>query len=262
VAALGAITGLEFLHTSDPAVFKPEILHRDVKPSNILLDGDGNARLADMGLARELRAGADHLTAIIDISGTNGYMDQQYLAQGQFDKLADGYAMGIALLVILTRWRAIEPEAGHIHARCLDRGEHEHVVTIAHQRAGWSRQVATEVLGVALDLTKPARGSRITVSAARERLQRLADAHLPRAAAPVGERECVVCMSAPRQVRFQCGHSQLCRGCSDTYMQRRTPTCTMCRAPVTRAGLIMSDGVALEDTFVPPQQLRRRPPRA
>jgi hypothetical protein len=264
-AALGAITGLEFLHTSDPAVFKPEILHRDVKPSNVLLDGDGNARLADMGLARELRVGAGHLTTTVNVSGTNGYMEQQYLAQGQFDKLADGYAMGITLLVILTRWHAFEPEAGHIHARCLDRGEHEFVVTIAHQRAGWPREVAMEVLGVALDLTKPARGARITVSAARERLQRLADAHPQRAAAPVVEaveRECVVCMSAPRQVRFPCGHSQLCRGCADTYMQRRAPTCTMCRARVSREGLIMGDGIALEDTFVPPQHLRRRGLRA
>ena len=102
-----------------------------------------------MGLARELRVGAGHLTTTVNVSGTNGYMEQQYLAQGQFDKLADGYAMGITLLVILTRWHAFEPEAAHIHARCLDRGKHEIVVMIAYEHAGWPREVAMEVLGVA-----------------------------------------------------------------------------------------------------------------
>ena len=260
VAALGAITGLEFLHTIDPAVFKPEILHRDVKPSNILLDSDGNARLGDMGLARELRQGADHLTATVNVSGTSGYLDQQVVGHGH-DKLADGYAMGITLLVILTRWRAIEPEAGHIHSRCLSPDEHDFVVTIAHQLAGWPREVAMQVLSVALDLTKPERRARITVSAARERLQRLADDHLPRAAAPAVEaveRECIVCLSALRQVRFQCGHAQLCQGCADTYMQRTAPTCLICRAPLTREGLITGDEIAHETTFVPPQQRRRR----
>ena len=54
--ALDAVRGLEYLHTADETTYKPVIFHRDIKPSNILLDRDGNARLADMGLARAPRS--------------------------------------------------------------------------------------------------------------------------------------------------------------------------------------------------------------
>ena len=39
----GAVKGLEFLHTPDPAIFKPVIMHRDINPSNIVLDADLHA---------------------------------------------------------------------------------------------------------------------------------------------------------------------------------------------------------------------------
>ena len=44
------MTGLLYLHTPDPDTHTPTILHCDIKPSNILLDQDKRARLADMGL--------------------------------------------------------------------------------------------------------------------------------------------------------------------------------------------------------------------
>ena len=49
---LGALRGLEHLHTPDPALHKPAIQHCDIKPQNILLSGDLNANLSDIGLAR------------------------------------------------------------------------------------------------------------------------------------------------------------------------------------------------------------------
>jgi serine/threonine protein kinase len=55
--------GIVYLHTEDTARHKPVILHRDVKPANILLDCSLNARLADPGMALvapELGAGGGH----------------------------------------------------------------------------------------------------------------------------------------------------------------------------------------------------------
>jgi interleukin-1 receptor-associated kinase 1 len=74
VVGLGALRGLEYLHTPDLHAYKPAAVHGNVKPSNILLDLYGNVRLADMGLAREL---ADGLCTGIDEAG-------------------DAYAMGVS----------------------------------------------------------------------------------------------------------------------------------------------------------------------
>ncbi|KAL1496699.1 hypothetical protein AB1Y20_014292 [Prymnesium parvum] len=96
-----ATRGLVYLHTPLPA--KNSVLHRDVKPSNILLDARGNAKLADVGLAREvpeLQAGVTHLTTQ-RLIGTLGYIDPLYSQSGQFSKYTDGYAMGVSLLVCL-----------------------------------------------------------------------------------------------------------------------------------------------------------------
>ena len=253
--ALGAVRGLEYLHTPDPAVYKPVILHRDIKPSNVLLDRDGNARLSDMGLAREQRPAAAHVTTMTTIAGTNGYIDDNYQVSGRYDESADGFAMGVTLLVILTGRRATDPVRGHIIGQC-EVDDASEVAEIVDARAGWPREVSVEVHSVAMAPVKRNRARRITVAAARQRLEALASRHLPRPleAEVVLERECMLCMSAPRHVRFPCGHSSLCQGCVGPFMQRREPVCPICRARVTQQGLIVSADVAREDTFVQPRR--------
>ena len=97
-ALLGALRGLVYLHTPDPETHKPRILHRDIKPSNILLDQDLNARLSDMGLEREQRPVSAHAITITSIAGTS----EHYKSTSRFDDFADGYAMGVSILVTLT----------------------------------------------------------------------------------------------------------------------------------------------------------------
>ena len=115
--------------------------------------------------------------------------------------------------------------------------------------------MAIELHKIGMGLVKAdPRARRMTVSDARARLQVLAEAHLRAADAPdTVERECVVCMSAARALRFsECGHSALCRGCAGPFMQRARPDCPHCRSPVSQQGLIESDDVAREPTFVRP----------
>jgi serine/threonine protein kinase len=247
--AADALKGLEYLHTPDPATHKPAILHRDIKPSNLLLDLDLGARLADMGLARQA---AQHITTMTTLAGTNGFMDNFYMSTGRFDASCDGYAMGVTLLVLLTRWPAVDEAHGDIFGRCFD--SEEEIVALAHAEADWPRDVAAEVYKVCMGLVHPTRARRITVTVARQRIAALAEAH-PAPADHMAERECVMCLSAPRHARFACGHSQLCLGCVRIYLQRPSPTCTLCRAPVSEAGLVESEDVARQDTFVRPRGL-------
>jgi len=103
-------------------------------------------------------------------------------------------------------------------------------------------------------LVKRNRQRRITVQQAKERVQSLADVHLPSAPPEydIMERECILCMSAPRHVRFACGHSTLCQRCLDPFLRTHQPVCPYCREPVARSGMVQSDAVANEDTFVRP----------
>jgi len=253
---LDALKGLDYLHTPDPGTHKPKILHRDIKPSNILLDSDSHARLGDMGLARQQRPAANNVTTMTSIAGTNGFMDDHFQFTGRFDESADGYAMGIAILVTLTGWPAVDAVRGKLDGRCEVEGEEE-IVRIADQTAQWPREVAVEVHTVGMALITRNRDNRITVRQAKERLQSLTDEHLPPAppAHQIVERECILCMSAPRHVRFECGHSALCQGCLDPFMQSTPrPVCPHCRSPVTRGGVLASDAVASENTFVRPRQ--------
>ncbi|KAL0348254.1 UNVERIFIED_CONTAM: putative receptor-like protein kinase [Sesamum angustifolium] len=64
--------GLAYLHYG----VKPAIYHRDIKATNILLDSDMRARVADFGLAKQSQEGQSHLTT--RVAGTHGYLAPEY----------------------------------------------------------------------------------------------------------------------------------------------------------------------------------------
>jgi len=77
------------------------VLHRDLKPLNVLFDGQGNARLTDFGLARA--RGAMTLTQTGELLGTPGYMaPEQILDPRRVDARSDVYALGAILFALLT----------------------------------------------------------------------------------------------------------------------------------------------------------------
>lgn len=80
------------------------IVHRDVKPSNVLLDGAARARLGDFGIAH--LADSTALTASATTIGTAAYMAPEQLEGQTATNAADVYALGLVLLECLTGRRA------------------------------------------------------------------------------------------------------------------------------------------------------------
>jgi serine/threonine protein kinase len=93
------------------------IVHRDVKPSNILLDGTGKAQLGDFGIARLLDGSTLTLTGTT--LGTAAYMAPEQLEDHQVGPGADIWSLGMVLLECLTGRRVYEGSPGEVVARRL-----------------------------------------------------------------------------------------------------------------------------------------------
>lgn len=93
-------TGLLFLHQT-----KPEpLVHRDLKPGNILLDHNYVSKISDVGLARLVPAVAENMTQCLmtATAGTFCYIDPEYQQTGMLGVKSDVYSLGIILLQLLT----------------------------------------------------------------------------------------------------------------------------------------------------------------
>ena len=77
-----------------------EIVHRDVKPQNVLLDPEGSAKVTDFGIARSLRD--DGLTADGRVLGTTDYVSPEQALGHDVDGQSDIYSLGVVLYEMLT----------------------------------------------------------------------------------------------------------------------------------------------------------------
>ncbi|KAI8560738.1 hypothetical protein RHMOL_Rhmol04G0279800 [Rhododendron molle] len=101
----GVASGLFYLHEE----WEQVVVHRDVKASNILLDGEMNGRLGDFGLARLYDHGTDPQST--HVAGTLGYLAPEHIRTGRAATSTDVYAFGAFLLEVACGRRPIEPQA-------------------------------------------------------------------------------------------------------------------------------------------------------
>ncbi|CAI5991112.1 unnamed protein product [Closterium sp. NIES-65] len=101
--ALHAARGLAYLHEETEA----QVIYRDFKASNILVDREFNAKLSDFGLAKDGPVGSDtHVST--RVMGTYGYAAPEYMLTGHLTAKSDVYSFGVVLLEIISGRRAVE----------------------------------------------------------------------------------------------------------------------------------------------------------
>ncbi|KAJ6928129.1 leucine-rich repeat receptor-like protein kinase [Populus alba x Populus x berolinensis] len=140
--AIDSARGIAYLHE----LANPPIIHRDIKSTNILLDDQLIAKVADFGLSKPMDNNEVHVST--GVKGTLGYLDPEYFMTGQLTEKSDVYSFGVVMLELVTGRKPIE------HGSYVVR---EVKTAMGNQRTKDSSNLDA-ILDPALDPGKPPKG--------------------------------------------------------------------------------------------------------
>ncbi|KAF7840666.1 putative serine/threonine-protein kinase PBL3 [Senna tora] len=179
--AIDAARGLSFLHNAES-----QVIYRDFKASNILLDADFNAKLSDFGLAKEGPTG-DNTHVSTQVVGTQGYAAPEYVATGRLTAKSDVYSFGVVLLELMCGRAAVDKERAVIEQNLVDwakpyLGDKRRLFRIMDTKLGGrypqqAAYMAADLALLCLNTEAKARPSMTQVLATLEQIQALKKQH-------------------------------------------------------------------------------------
>ncbi|XP_010549457.1 PREDICTED: probable LRR receptor-like serine/threonine-protein kinase At1g29720 isoform X2 [Tarenaya hassleriana] len=168
---VGIARGIEYLHEGSMI----RMVHRDIKATNVLLDGDLNAKISDFGLARLHNEEQSHITT--KIAGTIGYMAPEYALWGQLTEKADVYSFGVVALEIVSGENNMKHKGGTDQTSLVDRvvilQQNDNLLEMVDPKleGGFNHEEAERMIKVALSCTNSSPSLRPTMSEAVKMLE-------------------------------------------------------------------------------------------
>ncbi|XP_039017127.1 calmodulin-binding receptor-like cytoplasmic kinase 3 isoform X2 [Hibiscus syriacus] len=171
--AIDVAHGLTYLHLYS----EKQIIHRDVKSSNILLTESMRAKVADFGFARVGPMDSDRTHISTKVKGTVGYLDPEYMKTYQLTTKSDVYSFGILLMEILTGRRPVElrrPDEERVTPRWVSFRKYNdgHVAELVDPRMEEfvDAETLTKIFALAFQCAAPVRNDRPEMKSVGEQL--------------------------------------------------------------------------------------------
>ncbi|KAH6557646.1 hypothetical protein KP509_1Z102000 [Ceratopteris richardii] len=176
--ALAVAQGLDYLHS----FADPPIIHRDVKPSNILLDDNMSAKVSDFGISKANLDMDTHVST--RPAGTAGYLDPDYFLRRHLTTASDVYGYGVVLLELITGQLSIDHkrlEDYNLVAWFKPRVVKQGIQAVIDPRLGSNFPIDAyeEVAEIAMNCTAFERGDRPTMQFIASKLEQILSGLIP-----------------------------------------------------------------------------------